>query len=108
MASIKHFWDLIKDTMLHGFNYMANKGELRGMMNISRSNLIPKGGDKDLSNIKNWRSIGILTSPYKLYSGVINLRLKTVVDSIIHNAQKAYSDQYFIQECLINVYELLS
>ena len=108
MAAIKHFWVLIKDTMLLGFNYMASKGELRGMMNISRSHLIPKGGDKDLSKIKNWRSIGILTSTYKLYSGVINLRLKSVIDSIIHNAQKAYSDQYFIQECLINVYELLS
>ena len=108
MASINYFWDLIKDTILLSFNFMANKGELRGMMNISRSNLIPKGGDKDLSNIKNWRSIGILTSTYKLYSGVISLRLKSVIDSIIHNAQKAYSDQYFIQECLINVYELLS
>ena len=108
MKSLLFFWDLIKDTIVLAFNCMFEKSSLKGLMNISKIKLIEKVGDKDFTQISNWRPIGIQTSTYKLYSGVINLRLQSVVDKIIHPAQKAYSKEYFMHECLINIFEMIS
>ena len=108
MKALVVFWELLKDITVLAFNSMFDKSKLKGLMNISKIKLIEKGGDKDFTKIGNWRPIGIQTSTYKLYSGVINLRLKSVIDKIIHPSQKAYSKEHFLHECLINIFEMIS
>ena len=50
---------------------------------------LPKG-DKDRSLIKNWRPISLLSIFYKLASGTIAERLKTVLDQIISKTQSGF------------------
>ena len=107
MTVIKFFWELLRDIFLKAFDAMFLKGELFGTMRLSKLRLIPKKGS-DLSKIKSWRPIGIETAPSKLMSGIINNRLKLVIDKITHRSQKAYSETYLIQENLLNMYELIS
>ena len=90
--------------MFMAFATMELKGELHGLMTMSKITLIPKSG-KDLTNISNWRPISLLTSVYKIYSGIISQRLDTVIDKVVHRSQKAYSSQSCIQENLITTYE---
>jgi len=67
--------------------------------------LIPKKGD--VTNLKNWRPISLLSNVYKLISRAINFRLNSVVNRICSRAQKGFNDSRFTQECLINVIETI-
>jgi len=47
--------------------------------------LLPKKGD--LSDLKNWRPVSILTTDYKLIAKVLANMLKTVLGDVIHRDQ---------------------
>jgi hypothetical protein len=68
--------------------------------------LIPKKGDVTL--IKNWRPISLLNVGYKIISKAINNRLKKVSNTILSRAQKGFTNNKVIQECLINICETVS
>jgi Reverse transcriptase (RNA-dependent DNA polymerase) len=68
--------------------------------------LIPKKGD--LSNLKNWRPISLLSNFYKILSRAINIRLNKFVNRICSRAQKGYNSQRYAQEVLINVWEQIN
>ena len=108
MKAIKTFWVLLRRAVIKAFNFMGTNGELHGLMKISKIRLIPKAGKTNPHSIKDYRPIGILCAIYKLYSGLINFRLKKVVDKISYRSQKAYSSRYFLQENLTNVIETIS
>jgi len=106
VKALKLFWPLLRKPFLLSFNYMASKGELKGLMRYSNIKLIPKG-NKNLTQINNWRPISLLASSYKLYSGIISLRLNKVSHRI-YKAQKAYSEEYCIHEGLLSTIENIS
>jgi hypothetical protein len=68
--------------------------------------LIPKKGD--ITNIKNWRPISLLSNMYKIISRAINNRLNKIVNRICSRAQKGFNNQRYTQECLINVLETIA
>jgi hypothetical protein len=67
--------------------------------------LIPKKGE--ISSIKNWRPISLLSNMYKILSRAINNRLNKVVNRICTRAQKGFNNRRYTQECLINVLETI-
>ena len=107
MRAMKTFWILIRKPMLKAFNFMIDKGELTKMMCVSNITLIPKGG-KDLSKMKGWRPIASLTSMYKLFSGIVSLRIRKVIEKISVPCQKAYSKEFTIHENLLCMIENIS
>ena len=105
-ATLDKFWPLVKNTMLKAFNKMIENKQLKGMMLFSKVRLLRKGS-KDPTKLANWRPISLLTATYKLFSGIVNLRLQKIVDKICHRSQKAYSSQRSIHESVLNVFEIL-
>jgi hypothetical protein len=59
--------------------------------------MIPKKGE--LSNLKNWRPISLLSNIYKLISGAINDKLNKVVNRISSRLQKGFNNRRYTQEC---------
>lgn len=102
------FWEFLKTPLLKGFNVMVRKKKLTTLLRCSRIKLLQKNGKKDFSKISSLRPISNLCYPYKLFSGIISNRLLTVMDKICYKAQKAFSQKYVINECLLNCYELMS
>ena len=98
------FWEFFKIPVRDAFNFMTEKGELHGNMKLAKIRIIPKA-EALLSLIKSWRPISLLTGPHKLYSGVISLRLKKVIEKVTSRCQKAYSSYNCIHEGLISTYE---
>merc|ERR1711911_14803 len=63
--------------------------------------LIPK--KDDITHIKNWRPISLLSVFYKIPSSAYSNRLKRVYDKIVSQRQKAYSSKKVLQEAVIDV-----
>jgi exonuclease III len=68
--------------------------------------LIPKKGE--ISQLKNWRPISLLSNMYKILSRAINTRLQKINNRICSRAQKGYNDKRYVQEVLINVCESIN
>jgi hypothetical protein len=67
--------------------------------------LIPKKGD--VTRIKNWRPISLLSNFYKIISRAINNRLKKVTDRVLSRSQKGFNQSRQIQEVIINSMETM-
>jgi hypothetical protein len=105
-AFIKQYWLYFRRPL---FNYSLcclEKGNLTHAFRTAAIKLIPKKGN--LSDIKNWRPISLLSNLYKIISRAINSRLNTIVNRICSRAQKGFNDKRYTQECLINVIETIS
>jgi Reverse transcriptase (RNA-dependent DNA polymerase) len=68
--------------------------------------LIPKKGE--LGSIKNWRPISLLNNIYKVLSKALNNRLKKISARVLSRAQKGFTQDRYIQECIINIIESIS
>ena len=83
------FFNKLKDKMLQMFNYCFEVKR----MNISSRNgtitLLPKQG-RDTRFLKHWRPIILLCSDYKVLSKVISNRLKTTLNTLIHQDQTGF------------------
>ena len=67
---------------------------------------MPKG-NKPREFLKNWRPISLLNTTYKLFSGVIDNRLKGVLNDLIHENQKGFLSGRFIGENTRLLYDLI-
>jgi hypothetical protein len=67
--------------------------------------LIPKKGN--VSQIKNWRPISLLSNFYKIISRTVNNRLKKVTDRFLSRSQKGFNRSRQIQEVIINNMETM-
>ena len=105
MKTLKKFWPLVRIPIFNAFKLFCRKGHLTGIHKTSKIKLIQKTGNKDFTQIGNWRPISVLSSIAKLFSGVVSLRLDKVIDKVSPIQQKAYSKQFNIIECLITIYE---
>ena len=79
---LKFFWAKLKYFVTNAINCCFLKGKLSTTLRQSIITCIPKG-DKDRSQMKNWRPISLLCTTYKLASGVIAMRIKSILDNII-------------------------
>jgi hypothetical protein len=97
---IKKFWNFFRRPLLDYANECVRKGKLTETFRTALIKLIPKKGD--VSQIKNWRPISLLSCFYKLISKAVNNRLDLVIDKLTSINQKAYSKTRYIQEALIS------
>ena len=104
--TLAFFWPFLRNSILKAFNKMIDKKELKGLMKCSKIRLLRKG-KKNPKRVPNWRPISLLTAVYKLFSGIVNLRLQEIMDTCIHRSQKAYSDKRSIHENILNILETL-
>jgi hypothetical protein len=100
---IKEFWSYIRIPLFNYCNTCYTKGTLTSNFKSAAIKLIPKKGD--VSSLKNWRPISLLSNLYKLISRAINNRLNKIVNRICSRSQKGFNNRRYTQECLINVIE---
>jgi len=81
-------------------------GQLTDVFRGATVKLIPKKGD--LSMLKNWRPISLLSNVYKILSRALNNRLNLIVNRVCSRAQKGFNDSRYTQEVLINVIETIA
>ena len=97
---IKKFWAFFRYPLVEYANECIRNGKLTGTFKTALIKLIPKKGD--VTQIKNWRPISLLSCFYKIISKAVNNRLELVIDKLTSIDQKAYSKQRYIQEALIS------
>ena len=68
---------------------------------------IPKG-NKSKKYIKNWRPISLLNISYKIASGCIASRIKSVLPSLIGREQSGFMAERFTGDNIRQVYDILS
>ena len=103
---ILKFWHYLRTPLFKYALCCFEKGHLFGSFKTACVRLIPKKGD--LSKLKNWRPISLLSNLYKIISRALNNRLSTVMDKITSRAQKGFTSSRFLQEVLINVIECIA
>ena len=67
---LKVFWEKLKYLVTNALNACFQKGKLSTSLRQCIVTLLPKG-NKDRSQLKNWRPISLLSVVYKLASGAI-------------------------------------
>jgi hypothetical protein len=100
---IKKCWHLLRIPFFKYVTHCYNTSILTQNFRSATIKLIPKKGD--LSALKNWRPISLLSNFYKILSRAINTRLNRFVNRICSRAQKGYNPRWYTQEVLINVWE---
>ena len=98
------YWDLIKDDMLAGMQYIMVEGLMPTTMCRGMIYLIPKEG-KDMTMLDNWRPLMILTNAYKIMPKVVSKRLKMVLGDIIHTTQTSFLENRSIVDNVITFWE---
>ena len=82
--------------IVYSLNYEYDIGELSVIQKLGIITCLPKG-NKPCHLFKNWRPISLLNTVYKIASGVIANRFKTVLDKLIDFDQAGFiSGRYSI------------
>jgi Reverse transcriptase (RNA-dependent DNA polymerase) len=102
---IKKCWKYLRYPLLKYSNFCFQTGILTQNFRSATIKLIPKKGDVTL--LKNWRPISLLSNMYKIISRAITTRLKKINNRICSRAQKGYNSSRYAQEVLINVCETI-
>ena len=102
----KFFWRDLGTFLLNSINFGYNMKELSVTQKEGIITCIPKG-DKCKKHIKNWRPISLLNISYKIASGCIANRIKTVLPSIIHLDQSGFMANRFTGENIRLLYDTL-
>ena len=98
---IAKFWNFFYKPLFNYANCCFRKGKLTDTFKSATIRLIPQKGD--VTNIKNWHPISLLSNLYKVLSRAINNRLITTTDWITSRTQKGFTKSRYLQEVLINV-----
>ena len=102
------FWTKIKTLVLNATNsILLETKRLPNRQNIGIITLIPKQ-DKDQRHIGNLRPITLLSTFYKIISGIITNRLKPIFDRLINPWQKAYLPGRYIAEVTRTTYDIFA
>jgi hypothetical protein len=103
---IKKFWHYIR-LPLHKYTiYCLERGTLTQSFTGAGIKLIPKKCDP--SKIKNWRPISLLNCIFKVIAIAMDNRLKKLNEIILTRAQKGFTKNRQIQECIINTIETIA
>ena len=104
--SLKFFWAKLKYFVTNAINCCFLKGKLTTTLRQSIITCIPKG-DKDRTQMKNWRPISLLCTTYKLASGVIAMRIKSILDNIISKTQRGFIAGRQMSDCTRLIYDII-
>ena len=102
----KIFWNEIKDMLLESYQYSIDTGSLSISQKQGIITLLPKS-DKDLSYLKNWRPITLLTVDYKILSSVLAMRRKSNLSDIMHEDQTGFIKKRQMSENIRKVIEIV-
>ena len=100
---IHKFWCIFRKPFFQSVTFCINTGNLTDNFKTAYIKLLPKKGD--ISKIKNWRPISLLSNFYKILSRAINNRLKKVVDRVLGRSQKGFNPTRLIHEVILNTCE---
>lgn len=103
---LKVFWGRLKYIIQRAFNTSYEKGLMSQSLRTCIITCLPKG-QKDRRFLKNWRPISLLSTFYKLMSGVIANRLKQTLNSIVSNTQTGFLSGRQISDSTRLVYDLM-
>ena len=98
---IKMNFHVLKTPMLKCFEYWIENECVSENFCFSKIRLIPK--KDNLHHIKSWRPIALLSTFYKVFSGIFSNRIKPVADMVNVLPQKAYSSSRNISEANIDL-----
>jgi hypothetical protein len=99
-------WDHLRIPLFKYVECCRRKGLLTDNFRGAQIRLIPK--KNDLTNLKNWRPISLLSNLYKIISRVLNNRLSKYVNRICSRSQKGFNSSRYTQEAIINVWESIA
>ena len=106
----REFYQVLgKDLIGFIMKYIAfseEQGILSGNQRVGVITLLPKG-TKDKKTLKNWRPITLLSTLYKIISGVIANRFKTALPYVIGLSQKGYVDGRYMGEVTRLLYDTI-
>jgi Reverse transcriptase (RNA-dependent DNA polymerase) len=103
---IKTFWNIIRQPLYDVSKSGLENNNLPDTFMTADIKLIPKKGD--LTQIKNWRLISLLSNLYKIVSRAINIRLKKIAPRILSRAQKGFCPNKYMHEVIINSIERIN
>ena len=103
---LKFFWAKLKYFVTNAINCCFLKGKLTTTLQQSIITCISKG-DKDRTQMKNWRPISLLCTTYKLASGVIAMRIKSILDNIISKTQRGFIAGRQMSDCTRLIYDII-
>ena len=93
----KFFWKKIGTSVVRSLNYGFQEGKLSVTQRKGIVTCIPKE-DKPKKFLKNWRPITLLNTIYKIASGVISTRIKSVLNKLISKDQTGFLKGRYIGE----------
>jgi hypothetical protein len=102
----KFFWRDIGHFLLRSINEGYKNGCLSSSQKQGIITCIPKPG-KPRNTLKNWRPITLLNTAYKLASSCIAERIKTSLDTVIHENQKGFIPGRFIGENTRLIFDIM-
>lgn len=91
----KCFWGKLGNFVVRSLNFGYQTGQLSITQRLGIITCIPKA-DKPRHFIKNWRPISFLNNVYKITSGTIAIRIKTVLHKLINNYQTGFLSGRYI------------
>ena len=106
IIDVKFFWLDIGDFVHRSYIQSFSKGELSQSQKLGVISILPKG-NKPREFLKNWRPISLLNVTYKILSGIIAKRLKSVLTYMIHENQKGFIAGRYIGENTRLLYDII-
>ena len=102
----KFFWKDLKYFVLNSVNESFKQNDLSSTQKEGVITCIPKG-NKPREYLKNWRPICLLNVVYKLCSGCIASRIKSVLPILINDDQTGFIKNRFIGDNLRLTYDVM-
>ena len=103
---LKVFWAKLKFLVTKAINRCFEKGKLSTTLRQGIITGVPKG-KKERCYMKNWRPISLLCVTYKLASGALANRLKSVLDKIISKTQRGFIAGRQMSDCTRLIYDIM-
>ena len=102
----KVFWNKLKFIVHRTSKYAYRIGKLPITMRQCVISCLPKG-NKDRSNLRNWRPISLLSVLYKIISAAVANRLKTILDVLVDKTQTGFIQGRYIGYSTRLVYDIM-
>ena len=104
----KYFWEDLSEALRNLYLVWSE----RRIMNVSACtgviSLLPKGGSKDPSFLKNWRPLTLLNMDYKILAKTLALRLKPVLQHIIGPQQTGFLAGRQITDNIVKTMDIIT
>ncbi|MCO5557481.1 hypothetical protein L7F22_011046 [Adiantum nelumboides] len=99
-------WDLISQPLQEILQHIFDTGRMPQSMSLGIISLISKGGDA--SSLRQWRSITLMPSVYKILARMISARLRPFLPVFIHSSQTGFVQDCSIQDNVVTYMRQLS